>query len=72
MPVFIGNGRILYIPTYSGSEAYLFAVDAPTCKTLWQSPELDGGLPIRKPYGFFLPGVGRVVIGANCLPRITP
>ncbi|HYP64301.1 MAG TPA: hypothetical protein VEQ16_10445 [Acidocella sp.] len=72
MPVFIANGRTLYIPTYSGSNAYLFAVDAPSCKTLWQSPGLDGGLPTRKPYGFFLPGVGRVFIGADCLPRITP
>lgn len=72
MPVFIGNGRYLYIPTYSGGSAYLFVVDARSCKTLWQSPDMEGGMPQRKPYGFFLPGVGRVFIEPDCLPHIAP
>jgi len=71
MPVFIGNGRILLIPTYSGSDEYLFAVDAKTCKTLWQSPDLDGP-PQRTASGYTLPGAGRVVIGPDCLPRTRP
>lgn len=70
MPVFIGNGHTLYIPTYSGGDAYLFVVDASNCKTLWQSPDLDGGPPLFKPYGFFLPGVGQVFIGPDCLPHL--
>ena len=72
MPVFIGNGRYLYIPTYSGGDAYLFVVDASNCKTLWQSPDVEGGDPVRTPYGFFLPGVGRVVVGDDCLPYTEP
>ena len=48
MPVVIGNGRYLYIPTYSGGDAYLFVVDAQNCKTIWQSPDMEGGDPIRK------------------------
>lgn len=72
MPVFIGNGRYLYIPTYSGGNAYLFVVDASNCKTLWQSPDMAGGDPIRTPHGFFLPGVGRVVVEDDCLPRVEP
>ena len=72
MPVFIGNDRYLYIPTYSGGEAYLFVVDARSCRTIWQSHELDAGLPIHAPYGFFLPGVGRVLIGHHCLPHTAP
>jgi hypothetical protein len=72
MPVFIGNGRYLYIPTYSGGDAYLFVVDASNCKTLWQSPNMEGGDPIRTPHGFFLPGVGRIVVGDDCLPRVEP
>lgn len=68
MPVFIGNGRTLYIPTYSGGDAYLFVVDAATCKTLWQSPDMQGSDIIRTLYGFFLPGVGQVTIGPNCIP----
>jgi hypothetical protein len=70
MPVFIGNGRYLYISTYSGGDAYLFVVDAQSCKTLWQSPDLDGGTAQRRPYGFFLPGVGRAVVGPGCMPRL--
>ncbi len=69
MPVFIGSGRYLYIPTYTGGDAYLFVVDAKTCKTLWQSADLDGGMPVRTAYGFYLPGAGRVVIGPDCLPE---
>ena len=72
MPVFIGNGRYLYIPTYSGGDAYLFVVDASNCKTLWQSPDMEGGDPVRTPQGFFLPGVGRVVVEDDCLPRVEP
>lgn len=72
MPLFIGNGRYLYIPTYSGGDAYLFVVDAQSCKTLWQSPDLDGGLAVRNARGFFLPGAGQVFIGPDCLPRINP
>ena len=70
MPVFIGNGRYLYIPTYSGGDAYLFVVDAATCKTIWQSPDMEGGDATRTPYGFFLPGVGRVAVEPDCLPRL--
>ncbi|MDE2318808.1 MAG: hypothetical protein KGK02_03805 [Rhodospirillales bacterium] len=72
MPVFIGNGRYLYIPTYSGGDAYLFVVDGSNCKTLWQSPDMDGGDLVRTPHGFFLPGVGRVVVGDDCLPLVEP
>jgi hypothetical protein len=70
MPVFMGNGRYLYIPTYSGGDAYLFVVDAATCKTIWQSPDMEGGDVTRTPYGFFLPGVGQVLVKPNCLPRL--
>jgi hypothetical protein len=69
MPVFIGMARYLYIPTYSGGDAYLFVVDAQTCKTLWRSPDMEGGTPVRERYGFFLPGAGQVFIEPNCLPR---
>ncbi len=69
MPVFIANGRYLYIPTYSGGDAYLFVVDAQNCATIWQSADIGHGMPVRKPYGYFLPGIGRVVIGRDCLPR---
>ncbi len=72
IPVFIGNGRTLYIPTYSGGDAYLFVVDAATCKTLWQSPDLEGGDPVRTLQGFLLPGARRVAVGADCLPRLEP
>jgi hypothetical protein len=70
MPVFIGNGRYLYIPTYSGGDAYLFVVDAATCKTIWQSPDMEGGDATRTPDGFLLPGMGQVVVEPDCLPRL--
>ena len=68
-PVFIGNGRYLYIPTYSGSDAYLFVVDAKTCATVWQSADLDG-MPQRTAVGYDLPGAGGIFIGPDCLPVV--
>ncbi|OYV26562.1 MAG: hypothetical protein B7X08_01510 [Acidocella sp. 20-63-7] len=71
MPVFIGKGRYLYTSTYSGGDAYLFVVDAQSCKTLWQSPDMEGDA-VRTHDGFFLPGEGHVAIKLDYLPTIAP
>ena len=60
----------LYISTYSGVDVYLFVVDAQISMTLWQSSALDSGLPLRKPYGFFLLGVRRVLSGLTVCPTL--
>ena len=68
--VFIGKTRYLYISTYSRVDVYLFVVDAQISMTLWQSSALDSGLPLRKPYGFFLLGVRRVLSGLTVCPTL--
>jgi hypothetical protein len=68
LPIYIAAGRYLYIDTYGGGSSYLFVVDAPTCKTIWQSPDMGGYDLSRTRAGFHLPGVGWVSIGSDCLP----
>ncbi len=66
--MYIAVGRYLYIDTYSGSEDVLYVVDARTCATLWQSPEWYGLGFGRTKAGFYLPSVGWLHIGPDCLP----
>jgi hypothetical protein len=68
LPIFIAAGRYLYINTYGGSVNILFVVDARTCRTLWESPELYGIGFGRTKTGFYLPGAGWLTIRADCLP----
>ncbi len=69
LPIYIAAGHYLYIYTYSGSEAVLFVVDARSCATIWQSPTLYGMGFGRTKTGFYLPSVGWMTIGKNCLPE---
>ncbi|MEW9623774.1 PQQ-binding-like beta-propeller repeat protein [Rhodanobacter geophilus] len=57
-PVLLGDG-ILYVPTYSGSNNRLYAVDARNCRVLWRSRTFNG--PTRL-------GDGRLTIGGRPVP----
>ena len=66
-PLSLVQGRLLYVTTYSGSEAKVYVVDAQTCAVKWTSPSFVGApritagtltLPDHRPLG----------VGADGLP----
>ncbi len=69
VPIYIAAGHYLYIDTILGSDGVLFVVDARNCATVWKSPELYGIGFGRTKAGFYLPGIGWMTIGKNCLPE---
>ncbi len=69
VPLYIAAGHYLYIDTYSSSEDVLFVVNAQTCRTVWQSPEWDGADFRRTASGFYIPHLGWLTIGPDCLPE---
>lgn len=68
LPIYVADGHYLYINTYTGSDSYLFVVDARNCKTVWQSPDWYGVGFGRTKSGFYLPSVGWLTVGPDCLP----
>ncbi len=41
-PLALLNGKLLYVTTFSGSEARVQVVDAATCAVKWRSAEFEG------------------------------
>ncbi|HUB89587.1 MAG TPA: hypothetical protein VMA74_07635, partial [Dyella sp.] len=41
-------GDVLYVPTYSGSNNYLYALDVKTCKVIWRSGHFTGKTVLKK------------------------
>lgn len=64
-PLMLGNG-ILYVPTYSGSNNRLYAVDAGNCRVLWRSRGFNG--PPRFGRGHIAIGHGQVRLDQKCRP----
>lgn len=60
-----GDG-LLYVPTYSGSNNRLYAVDARSCRVLWRSRTFNG--PTRFMDGRLTIGDWRVPLDWQCLP----
>ena len=67
-PVMFGEG-ILYVPTYSGSNNRLYAVDAKTCKVLWRSSDFSGKASFKK--GKLVMGAKEVAVGKRCRPPLS-
>lgn len=65
-PVLMGDG-ILYVPTYSGSNNRLYAVDARTCRVLWHSANFNGSTQFT--HGVLHIGGKAVRLGHHCFPR---
>ena len=59
-------GNVLYVPTYSGSNNRLFAVDVRTCKVIWQSRPFDGKTVLRQ--GKLVAGNKDVAVDKQCRP----
>lgn len=64
-PLMLGDG-ILYVPTYSGSNNRLYAVDAGNCRVLWRSRGFSG--PTRSGHGRIVIGHGQVQLDRTCRP----
>lgn len=64
-PVMLGNG-ILYVPTYSGSNNRLYAVDTGNCRVLWRSRDFHGS--VRFAHGRFVIGREPVPLDRKCRP----
>ncbi len=64
-PVLLGDG-ILYVPTYSGSNNRLYAVDTRSCRVLWRSRRFTG--PTRLENGHLTIGGRRVPLDRRCRP----
>ena len=69
-PLSLIQGRLLYVTTYSGSEAQVYVVDAQTCAVKWTSPKFIG-TPRIAVGTIRLPGHRPVKVGADGLP-VTP
>ena len=64
-PVLIGGG-VLYVPTYSGSNNRLYAVDTASCRVLWRSPAFNGPTSFKD--GRLTIGGRRVSLDRRCRP----
>ncbi len=66
-PLSLAGGRLLYVTTYSGSEAQVYVVDAQTCAVKWTSPNFVG-IPRITTGTLALPGHRPFKVGADGLP----
>ncbi len=66
-PLSMAQGHLLYVTTYSGSEAQVYVVDAATCAVRWTSPGFVGAPRITAGI-LTLPGHRPVEVGADGLP----
>jgi hypothetical protein len=66
-PIFNAGGKVLYVPTYSGSNSHLFAVSISNCEVLWESPVYTVGPKLRGEE-FLFSDAPKAVIGPDCLP----
>lgn len=64
-PMLLGDG-ILYVPTYSGSNNRLYAVDVKTCRVLWHSANFNG--PTQFTHGVLRIGGKTVRLDRQCRP----
>jgi outer membrane protein assembly factor BamB len=62
-PLLLGRG-VLYVPTYSGSENRLYAIDTKTCKALWKSAAFNGRTSFNA--GKLIYGSNAAAIGNDC------
>ena len=69
-PLSLIQGRLLYVTTYSGSEAQVYVVDAATCAVKWTSPRFVGA-PRIMAGALTLPGHRSFKVRADGLP-VTP
>lgn len=64
-PVLMG-GDVLFVPTYSGSNNHLYAIDVKTCKIIWHSGRFAGKTVLKKRR--LLAGSSEVAIDRHCRP----
>lgn len=62
-PVLFGDD-VLFVPTYSGSNNRVYAVDVKTCKVIWRSGHFAGKVVWRK--GQLFAGKSKVAIDQHC------
>lgn len=63
------GASVVYVPTYSGSENHLYAVDLKSCRVLWKSPAYTG--KIRYSGSTLQWGRHSSAINAQCRPQGT-
>lgn len=64
-PLWLGDG-VIYVPTYSGSNNRLYAVDVRSCRVLWRSWPYSG--PTRYTHGQLRIGARTVPPDHRCRP----
>lgn len=64
-PILLGRG-ILFVPTYSGSNNRVYAVDTRSCRVLWRSRYFNGATSFRG--GKLTMGNKSVRLDDNCRP----
>lgn len=65
-PLLLAQGKLLYVPSYSGSRRTLTLVDLNTCSVRWKSMAFSGRLTIG-PRALQLGGK-RIALDARCVP----
>jgi hypothetical protein len=65
-PLALANGRLLYVPTYSGNMRQLALVDLQSCSQKWTSGAFSGELNIGA--DLLRLGDQRIALDANCVP----
>lgn len=66
-PLMLGSG-VLFVPTYSGSNKQLYALDTQTCKVIWQSSVYAG--VTRFGHGELTLGGLHVHLSGECHPIV--
>ena len=64
-PVLFGDD-VLFVPTYSGSNNRLYAVDVKTCKVIWRSGHFAGKTALKK--GKLFAGKNEIPLDRHCRP----
>ncbi|RUL77711.1 hypothetical protein [Dyella choica] len=59
-------GDVLYVPTYSGSNNRLYAVDVKTCKVIWRSVNFSGKTVLKQ--GRLVAGKSGIAVDKRCRP----
>lgn len=65
-PLLLAQGKLLYVPSYSGSTRSVTLVDLDTCSVRWKSEAFSGRLAIS-PRALHLGGK-RIALDARCVP----
>ena len=67
-PLWLGNEHILFVPTFSGYENIVYAINIENCHSVWHSQKYSG-TPLFTNGSLVLKDAGITKLDASCLPK---